>query len=245
MFASAKSPVLTPPSRLLNATRAGWADTVTSLSSQSVKVPFYSQLDIGAHGATPPAPGAGYSWAERSCAIACVTMLLDYHGRAVPADHVLRSGVDAGGFDLLLGWRHTALVGVLTSFGLTAYRRNWRLLEGREEQYLAGRPLDPGARREIEFVKRQQLEEGIWTLSRLVAADIPVIVSVYRPWGDSSSPGHQVVLLGRDEECVTFHDPALRSGAYSRYPVADFFASWKGTAIMAHGRSPGVNPSTD
>lgn len=195
-------------------------------------MPFHSQLDIGAGAAAPTPPAPGQSWPERSCAIACVAMVLGHHGRPVPVDEALRVGLELGGFDAHQGWRHSALVAIFRRFGLAAYRRNWRLLDGREHEYLAGRPLDVSAREELDLVRRQQLDEGFWRLAQLVSDGVPVIVSVHRPWGDASSMGHQVVLVGFDDDDAVYHDPAVRSGANLRYRTRDFFASWKGTAIV-------------
>jgi hypothetical protein len=161
-------------------------------------------------------------------------MVLGYYGHHTSMDEVLRAALEAKAFDGERGWRHSELVSVLHSFGLKAYRRNWRLMDGREREYLAGRPHDPAAADEIALIKLQLLDEGKWRIRRLLDQHIPVILSVYRPWGDFTSIGHQVVIVDADDEVVTFHDPALLDGQYSRRNSANFFSNWKGTAIVAH-----------
>ncbi len=193
-------------------------------------VPFLSQREI---------PLA--RWAERGCAIACAGMVLGYYGCAVPLSDVLAAALARTAFAECRGWLHSGLVGALHDLGLAAYRRNWRLLDGHEQQYLAGRPLDAPSRDELAAVKRQMLGEGLRTIAQLLGAGTPVIASVYRPWGDHASIGHQIVLLGLTADELVYHDPADPDGAFRRHPAGDFAASWKGLAIVAHGR---LNPST-
>ncbi len=196
-----------------------------------MEVTFHSQTDLGALRG-PIRTGETLTWQERSCAIACLTMVLRHFGHAVSMEDVLRDGLANGGFDPDRGWLHSGQVAVLQSYGLAAYRRNWRLMDGREAEYLAGREVTRQTEHEIALVKRDLLDEGAWTVRRLTR-EVPVILSVYRPWGDTSSIGHQVVVLDADRDCVTFHDPAQPSGAYMQQGAGDFFANWKGTAIVA------------
>ncbi|MDQ3935016.1 MAG: cysteine peptidase family C39 domain-containing protein [Actinomycetota bacterium] len=197
-------------------------------------MPFLSQRQAIASADSATELPAGVSWGDRSCAIACATMVLNHFGRRVTLDEVLDRALAAGAFDPARGWRHTGLVEVLQSFGMTAYRRNWRLLQGREAAYLGGRPLTASAREELEIVAAQMLEEGVGTIERLLAASVPVTVSIHRPWGDRTSLGHQVVLLALDERSVSLHDPAADDGAAARYDRDALFGNWKGTAIVAH-----------
>jgi Peptidase_C39 like family len=193
-------------------------------------VPFRSQREI---------PTA--RWAERGCAIACAGMVLGYYGCPVPLTDVLAAALARTAFAEYRGWLHSGLVGALHDLGLAAYRRNWRLLDGHEQQYLAGRSLDAPSRDELAAVKQQMLEEGLRTMARLLRGGIPVIASVYRPWGDRSSIGHQIVLLGLTADELVYHDPADLDGAFRRHPADDFAASWKGLAIVAPGR---LSPNT-
>ncbi|WP_291414348.1 C39 family peptidase [Actinophytocola sp.] len=200
-------------------------------------VPFCSQRGLVHTDDTALLPEPGARWSDRTCAIACLTMVLNYYGHVVSMVDVLTAALERKAFDPVRGWLHSGLIEVLQSFGLTAYRRNWRLLDGRESAYLAGRDPTATARREIQLVKDQMLAEGLRTIRLLLAAGLPVVVSIHRPWRDRSSVGHQVVLVGLDADRVTYHDPAERAGAFLRHGRADFFESWKGTAIVA-GLSP-------
>jgi hypothetical protein len=170
-----------------------------------------------------------------------MTMILNYHGRNVTVDDVLIRALERQAFDTNRGWLHSNLVTVLRSFGLAAHRRNWRLLDGHENQYLAGRSLDEDARLELENVRSQMLDEGIWRLRQLLSADLPVTVSVHRPRGDDSSIGHQVVLLGEDAQEFIYHDPAQDEGPSLSWPFDNFRDNWKGLAIIAHSAALSPN----
>jgi hypothetical protein len=207
-------------------------------------VPFSCQLQLVSSGAVPPAAPGGVTWAERGCAIACTTMVLNYFGRQVRMTEVLDAVLARNGFDPVRGWLHTRLVEELQAHGLAAYRRNWRLLDGRECDYLAGREPGPATRAELDLVRTQMLAEGMWTIGTLLAAGVPVIVSTYRPAGDRFSVGHQLVLVARDGPDLVYHDPVLEAGAFLRMPLEAFCANWKGSAIAAHDGPPHLSPST-
>ena len=199
-----------------------------------MNVPFSCQRHLVASGELPGSPSELSSWADRGCAIACVTMILNYYGRRVSLTEVLVAALARRAFDPERGWRHTRLVEVLQAYGLTAYRRNWRLLDGHERDYLAGRALNAAADAEMAMVRHQMVAEGMWRIGTLLAAQVPVIVSTYRPPGDRSSIGHQLVLVATDGDEIVYHDPAHESGASSRCSRETFGANWKGTAIVAH-----------
>jgi Peptidase_C39 like family len=196
-------------------------------------VPFSCQRELAVPAGALSSP-AGISWAERGCAIACVTMVLNYHGRRASMADVLSAALARQAFDPVRGWRHTRLVEVLQAYGLTAYRRNWRLLDGHEADYLAGRAASGAVGAELALVRRQMLAEGVWRIGSLLAEQVPVVVSTYRPPGDRSSIGHQLVLVALDADEVVYHDPAQEAGAFLRCGLETFLANWKGTAIVAH-----------
>jgi hypothetical protein len=217
-------------------------------------VPFVSQWEL----ADPSPDGNGdlqhaTSWARRSCAIACVTMVLNYWEIPMRIAEVLSTALKAGAWDPLRCWMHGPLVGVIAQHGLVACRRNWRLLDGREAQYLAGRTVaEPQP--ELRWVRQQMLAEGLGTLTTLIHQGVPVIVSVYRPFEHFEAPGHQVVLLSADHERLVYHDPAEPDGQGCTISKEKFLRNWKGTALIAVPRGHQsldvgyraeiVNPST-
>ncbi|HST54906.1 MAG TPA: C39 family peptidase [Solirubrobacteraceae bacterium] len=206
-------------------------------------VPFICQREAGTGVGLGQELPFGVTWGDRACAIASATMVLNYFGRRVSLNDVLVAALAERGFDSVRGWRHAAIVSVLQSFGLAAYRRNWRLLQGREQAYLDGRTLTSARRAELEAVAAQMVEEGVGTIERLLGAGVPVILSIYRPWGDRTSVGHQVVLLSLDARSAVLHDPAHLDGAAVTYERDALITNWKGTAIVGH-LPQGVSPST-
>lgn len=221
-------------------------------SLQTLHIPFMCQWDLkpgdepsadfcAAAGVIAPPEG----WAERCCGIACLAMLLAFWDKHAQLRTLLHEAIESGAWGGERNWRHTELVGLLSRRGLTAWRRNWRLLEGRERAYLDGRIPDEGTVAELDRVRSQMINEGLYSLEETVNAGQPVIVSVYRPAWDRSSPGHMIVLTGWHSGELRYHDPAERDGASSTTSIADFRRSWKGTAIFAAAREPGtVSPGT-
>jgi hypothetical protein len=209
-------------------------------------IPFLCQWDLKpedepstavCHAAGIAAPAVG--WPARSCGIACVAMVLGFWGEDAGMSGLLRQALGLGAWDGKLNWRHAHLVALLASYGLTAWRRNWRLLNGREGEYLDGRSADAQTAVELDRVRCQMIDEGLHTLASVVGHGLPVIVSVYRPAWDRRSTGHLVVLVGWQGEQVRYHDPAERDGRSRTISVADFRRRWKGTAIFATARGSG------
>lgn len=210
---------------------------------ETLGIPFVCQWDLkpedepstdfcSAVGVTRPPQG----WAERSCGIACASMVLAFWDRHTEMSTLLHEAIENGAWGGERNWRHTQLVALLGRRGLTAWRRNWRLLEGREHEYLDGRITDEGTAAELNRVRSQMIDEGLYTLRSVVGSGLPVIASVYRPAWDRRSPGHLVVLTGWQSGELRYHDPAERDGAGSTTSVADFRRRWKGTAIFATAR---------
>jgi hypothetical protein len=159
-------------------------------------------------------------------------MVLNYWDLPVRIAGVLDSARKAGAWDPLRCWLHAPLVEVLSQHGLVACRRNWRLLDGREAQYLAGRTTTE-SQTELGWVRQQMLSEGLRTLTTLIDQKVPSIVSVYRPFEQYGGPGHQIVLVGADLEHLVYHDPAELHGIGRTISKARFLRNWKGTALIA------------
>ena len=210
------------------------------MSRMILDVPFHCQRDLETVEGPPPPPSglAGpMTWADRGCAIASLTMILDFWGRCSRADEVLAVALQHEAYDPVRGWLHGGLVQVLQSYGLAACRRNWRLLDGNESAYLAGREPDAVTAEELHIVRREMEGEGLQTLRTILSRGAPVVTSVYRPLGDRSSLGHQIVLLAVERSTVVFHEPAERAGAYHRWSIETFLDTWKATAVLAADRA--------
>jgi hypothetical protein len=194
-----------------------------------LRVPFFTQWGL------QDEPGTRL-WAPRTCAIACLTMVLEFWGARVTLAQVLDRALAAGAWDETRNWIHSGLVAVLQEHGLMACRRNWRLLDGHEKTYLAGRQPGADTAEELDWVRDQMLAEGLATVTGLLAQGVPVITSVYRPFGDHRGPGHQIVLIGSAGGRLHYHDPAERDGERMEVSMETFLANWKGTGIIAMPR---------
>jgi hypothetical protein len=197
-------------------------------------VPFFCQWDL-----VPidlPVEYRDLPWPRAGCAIACATMMLHYHGVEVSMGQMLKDALHGEAFDPVRFWRHSQIVGVLRRHGLNAYRRSWALLQGRDEQYLAGRAPTDDTDRELALVASQMLEEGIWRLRMLLDGAYPCIVSVNR---ENPGPGHQILLTGWRNGRFGYHDPGERDGADLAISLDAFLRVWKGTAILA-GHAEGL-----
>jgi hypothetical protein len=205
------------------------------MSRMILDVPFHCQRDLETVEGIPPpiGPAGPLTWADRGCAIASLTMVLNFWGRCSRIDEVLAVALRHGAYDPVRGWLHGGLVQVLQRYGLAACRRNWRLLDGNESAYLAGRPQDTATVEETHIVRQQMQLEGLETVRAVLARGAPVVTSVYRPLGDRSSLGHQIVLLAVENSTVVFHEPAERNGAYQRWSIETFLSTWKSTAVLA------------
>jgi Peptidase_C39 like family len=203
---------------------------VTAAPPARLEVPFLCQWDL-VPGTLPP-DLRELPWPRAGCAIACATMVLNHRGQPATMGEVLTEALAAGAFHPTRFWLHAQLVGMLRARGVPACRRNWFLLDGREAQYLAGRPLDGDARAELAWVRRQMVDEALGTIRGCLDAGAPVIASVRSPAGGTGGPGHQVLLVGRDGDALLHHDPARRDGAFLPLAREAFLDAWKGTAIL-------------
>ncbi len=195
-----------------------------------LEVPFLCQWDL-VPGTLPPNLRS-LPWPRAGCAIACAAMVLNYHGQPATMGEVLTEALAAGAFDPRRFWLHAQLVGMLRGRGVPACRRNWFLLDGREAQYLAGRPLDDDARAELAWVRRQMVDEALGTIGACLTAGALVVASVRSPSGVTGGPGHQVLLVGQNGDALLHHDPARRDGAFLPLRLEAFLAAWRGTAIL-------------
>ena len=76
-----------------------------------LNVPYYSQfLDVD-----------DKLWIPRACAIACLNMVLDYHGKDTSLTDLIKEGDSIGGYGPS-GWYHDSLIELAKGFGLEASR---------------------------------------------------------------------------------------------------------------------------
>lgn len=163
-------------------------------------VPYYSQF----------ADVKDPYWQSRACGMACLKMVLEYHGMSAPSlEEMAKKGKDEGGHTPS-GWRHDYSLEVATRHGLSARR---------EEKMDVSSSLE---------LFRELLHEGE-----------PIIVSVFRNFSEKNK-FHQVVLTGFEEKegaLLGFycHDPDAPDKEQKKHlfvPLEIFADNWRRMAIF-------------
>lgn len=165
-----------------------------------LSVPYYSQFaEI-----TDP------EWQNRACGMACLKMVLDFHGVQTPSlyDMVLK-GNAAGGY-VPSGWLHDYSLGLARSYGFEAERH-----------------------------EKMDVDASLTEFRERLVRGEPVIVSVFRNFSEKTK-FHQIVLVGFEEKDGTlsgfyFHDPDApdtesRKGLF--VPLQTFVENWRKMAIF-------------
>lgn len=84
-----------------------------------IEVPHYAQyLDVKKD-----------FWKKRSCGIVSLGMVLDYYGKNVPVDLLIKEGKAIGGYLKGIGWKHDAIVEIAKKYGFKSYRKEDEKIE--------------------------------------------------------------------------------------------------------------------
>lgn len=145
-----------------------------------LNVPYYSQRDV-----------ENKEWKDRSCAIVCLKMILDYHLEVeLPSVwDLIREGVMIDGVDENSDWKQDSIVMLLRNHGLSAYRQEFKSFEINIE---SGKGI-PG-----EYSEKM-LTGGINKIVDNLNSDKPVLASVSKMFGDENI-FHMVVLVGFEKD---------------------------------------------
>ncbi len=167
-----------------------------------IKIPYYSQfVDVKDH-----------YWVPRACMIACLKMILEYHGKAkdLSIDDLIKKGEAIGAYGKW-GWIHDGIITLAHDFGIPAYR---------EEKMNEG--------------------EGILKIKDSILKKNPPIVSIIKDiLGQKKF--HTVVIVGYEEKDgkisgFYFHDPESTSEDRNREPIfvdiKTFLNEWRKMAIF-------------
>ena len=151
-------------------------------------VPYYRQNE--------PGNGLNEFWQNRSCGILAIRMVVDYyrikkHQEPIKLTELFDRTLKAGGVNDAGNWLHSALVESARTYGLIAWRRNWRLSSYGTKMF-----KKEGADAEtLKIVDVQQSGEAIPTLISFLMQDYPVIISVAKNFDEIERP-HLVVMTG-------------------------------------------------
>ena len=159
-------------------------------------VPYYSQLT------EVEIAGLDDEWKRRSAGLLCLKMVLDYWHFRTKVDvpdllsllHVAR---EQKAINSRHNWIHSGLVRTAEHFDFTAWRRKWSL-SPEEEDFFKKEGI---SRQGLSLLGKQTHREGIMTLTNAIVADIPVIISVPKEFGDAGK-SHLVVVTGIRKDAI-------------------------------------------
>jgi len=176
----------------------------------TIQLPYYSQQrDVG-----------DPEWKDRACGVVCLKMVLDGLLRArVSVSELIGRGLEIGGYDFDIGWRHDGLVSLAKEYGLEMTRREYKSADAREKEIL--------------------FRQGVSDIVRSLAEKKPVLVSVLKRFRDTGG-FHIVVLVGlKTDEGVLkgfyYHDSDTRAGEAGEGLFVDmdtFEKRWRRLAIF-------------
>lgn len=204
------------------------------MADQLLDVPFYNQLD--------EKNGLDPYWAERSCALLTLKMVMDYWllkagGSLVNLNQIFDETKADNGLDDKVNWRHAAIVRTARKHGFLAWRRGWMLSHPGREAFRAEGADSPTLMR----IDLQHRREALPTLVEELENGFPVIVSVGKNFDEVEKP-HMVVLTGlrrRDEggayQGFFYNDPfsPTKNDRKDRYvSIARFVEKWRSQAIF-------------
>ncbi len=143
-------------------------------------------------------------WRERSCAIVCLKMCLDFYGKNNSVDMPSASdlltealAMSGGLYNPQNGWKHDALVWLAHNHGVPAYKEEFRSDTINIETGETTPSIWSDALR----------DEGLKRIKKSLDNNVPVIVS-FLPGFGSVSDSHMVVVVGHSDNGFLIHDPS-------------------------------------
>jgi len=165
-----------------------------------LEIPYFSQyLDV-----------SDPYWSERSCAIACVAMVLK---TSAPIDRLVKECAEKYGYNPELGWTHAEIVSLFADHSVRAERK--------------------------EFKREGKFDDGVREIVASLDAGHPVMISTIKNWSEEKK-FHVVLFVGyeKEGEKITgfyYHDPAFREkkeGENRFVPFEIFEKHWRRLAIF-------------
>lgn len=189
-------------------------------------VPYYSQFK----------DTQSQAWQDKACGIVALKMILDFyqqHGN-LTVNELYQKGLDLGGFLENVGWYHHSLANIAQTLGFSAITRNWNI----QSDHLPKLKSRGFREEDLQIMRDQQLEEGLFTLKKELEAGHPMIVPLPRGFTPGGS-GHLVVLIGFDGEGWVLHDPddRERPGSRVRLNNGQFLRLWEKRAIIIYPKT--------
>lgn len=139
-------------------------------------------------------------WKNRSCGIACVSMLLGYYNLddSNPMN-LVHEGITIGGY-CNNGWFHESLVRILRNHGINAYAQEFRSVSVNYEEKTFSKNL----------FEQKMINGGLSKIIKEIENGNPVLISV-KPGFNGNKENHLVLIIGYDfsnkKENFIIHDP--------------------------------------
>ncbi len=154
----------------------------------ATEVPFYSQFaDI-----TNP------SWQKVGCGIASLAMLIDYYGKAIAPDTLLKEGIASGAYIESAGWSHAGLIALARDYGLSGEA----------------------------ITLYEKTNDAAYQSLDVAVAEGPVMVSVHYTFEPTNPIPHLAVITDVTDELVYYNDPAEVTGG-GVISKEKFQSAWK------------------
>lgn len=164
------------------------------------------------------------------CGLASLWMVLSYYlkGQAPAPQELVEKYGD--GFEKN-GFRHQDLLKIARDYGLQGFRKSWWAEPG--VQPLLQKFRDEGeSEEEIGEWLKTNLEEGVFTIRKMIEEGKPVMVSM-NPEFIGTQTSHLVVVVGFDGNQLIIHDPAVKGPNY-KISEADFSKYWLRQGIILY-----------
>ncbi len=179
-----------------------------------LNIPFISQSDVSIPN----------EWKDKSCAIACLKMCLDFYKKEIPSlSDLIKEGEITGGYISGIGWKHEGLVRIAHNYGVPAYPQEFRSVKVN---------LSDKSFSSSEF-ENDLVKIGLQRIKDSINNNVPVIVA-FLPGFGSVANYHDLVVIGFEEENgFIVHDPSDSDPKEAVFVPEDVFLKfWRKFAIF-------------
>jgi hypothetical protein len=181
-----------------------------------IDIPYYSQYS----------DNIKKDWQDRSCAIVCLQMVLDFYKKESKPMDLIKEGLSISenlekkgrrteGYTREFGWGHELLIILLKNNGVLSYRQDFKNPNFESEYIVLG----------LEKIRQNILDKK------------PVIVSIAKDINNPKTSGHMVVVSGIEEdngEVKSFYINDPEKEENKNTSIEDFKKVWKKLAIFVN-----------
>lgn len=147
-------------------------------------------------------------WKDKSCGIVSLAMLLNYLGKKISANQLLKDGLANNAYLETIGWKHKELAELGKQYGLNGKNLDWASLD-----------TESAYEKAISYLNRH-----------------PIMASVYNNFQPENG-GHLVVITGADSNKIFYNDPDTKdiNSIYKEISIENFLNGWKKRIIVISG----------